>query len=107
LNSNEYTYKYDRHSFHSNDEDVIMDNILATLEVLMEFDMKGFSDEEPLPKPNNNKEGMDDKQAKEVDKVSQELGFERSDSESNSKEEKQMLITKIESATLALSARRK
>jgi len=105
--SDEHTRKYDRHSFHSDDEDVTMEDILVALEVALELDMKDFGDQKPLPKPNTNEEGVDDRKAKGVDQVSQELELHiESDSESDSKEEKEMLIVQIESATLALRARR-
>jgi len=84
-----------------------VEDILATLEVPLELDMKGFGDEEPLPKPNTNEEGIDDGKAKGVDQIFQELGLHRgSDSKNDSKEEKEMLIAQIESATLALHARK-
>jgi len=105
--SNEHTHEYDGHFLRSDDEDVSVEDILAALEVPLEFDMKGFGDEEPLPKPNTNEEGMDDGKAKGINQVSQELRLHGgSDSESDSKEEKEMLIAQIESTTLALHTRR-
>jgi len=105
--SDEHIHEYDMHSFYSDDEDVIVEDILEALEVPLEFDMKGFNDEGTLPKTNTNEEGMDGGKAKGVDQISQELGLHRgSESKSNSKEEKEMLITQIESAILALHARR-
>jgi len=51
--SDEHTYEYNGHSFYSNDEDFIVEDILVALEVPLEFDMKEFGDEEPFLKPKN------------------------------------------------------
>jgi hypothetical protein len=96
-----HTHEYDGHSFHSDEEEVAIQE--SRLAVDVGVDQSGQSAQEPIIVQDTDEEGMDDGVARRVDPVLRE--GDGSGGGSDSENEEAMLLAKIESAKLALRAK--